>query len=204
MKKNRNNGTNSKKKFIIIDIIIFVMVIFVIVIVINARFNINDNSKVKGNKNSNVSDVSFDDSVTSEGNINFKNLKHAKIIDGEKVCVSGKLKNIHYIRYYDNNKKSILTSSNAKIYTVKKENLIYAEIPITNSSDEEFIGGSLEVDFVNDQNSYYAIYSTIHIDALKPHETTTIKVDSGGEDITNSLDYVVYIDGYKVRQYAEK
>ena len=176
----------------IIGIIVLVVIIVVLLITTNTNKNKNMNNDNNSNNNSNKDAVDIKDVVDEfPSAFDFDNKDNARINGNYKECISSKLKEVHVVKNMSDMSNSKLSSSGAKFYGNKNENIIHVEVPITNNSDKVITNSMFTIGFIKNKSSIYFELDGI-IDELKPSETKIIKL-STDTDVTNSYNYIIYL-----------
>lgn len=176
------NKIKDKKKIILIGIIVLVIIVLVIIAIIT-----NTN---KNNKNTTPDNDTSDQII----NINYDNMDNAKIDKkGNKVCTASDLDKEHKVLSMSNTKKNTnLSVDNVKIWGDKEKDTTYAEVPITNNSNNTLEDLTIDV-ILLDKMDIALLHETIFIESLKPKETYVIKLTGVNFDITNTKTYEVWL-----------
>ena len=176
------NKIKDKKKIILIGIIVLVIIVLVIIAIIT---NTNKNSK------NTLPDNDTSDQII---NINYDNMDNAKIDKkGNKVCTASDLDKEHKVLSMSNTKKNTnLSVDNVKIWGDKEKDTTYAEVPITNNSNNTLEDLTIDV-ILLDKMDIALLHETIFIESLKPKETYVIKLTGVNFDITNTKTYEVWL-----------
>ena len=176
------NKIKDKKKIILIGIIVLVIIVLVIIAIIT---NTNKNSK------NTLPDNDTSDQII---NINYDNMDNAKIDKkGNKVCTASDLDKEHKVLSMSNTKKNTnLSEKKKKIWGDKEKDTTYAEVPITNNSNNTLEDLTIDV-ILLDKMDIALLHETIFIESLKPKETYTIKLTGTIFDINNTKTYEVWL-----------
>ena len=176
------NKIKDKKKIILIGIIGLVIIVLVIITIIT---NTNKNSKTP---------PPMGDTSDQIININYDNMDNAKIDKkGNKVCTASDLDKEHKVLSMSDKKKNTnLSVDKVKIWGDKEKDITYAEVPLTNNSNNTLEDLTIDV-ILLDKIDIALLHETIFIDSLKPKETYTIKLTGSIFDITNTKTYEVWL-----------
>ena len=185
-KINNKNDKKDYRKYILIGVISLVVIVFIIVFITTKP---NKNQKPKNEEPQGTTLKIPQEPIIK--NVDYDNMDNAKIDGkGNKVCTSKDLTKKHSIMDVMTNEKSDLTVNNVKIYSDKKKDIIYAELPITNEGETTLKSFTLDIMFY-DNNNMELHRNNYYIEEIKPKETYVIKIDHPIYDITNTNSYKV-------------
>ena len=138
------NKIKDKKKIILIGIIVLVIIVLVIITIITNTNKINKNKK-----NKNYPPDGYIQEMPT--NINYDNMDNAKTDKkGNKVCTASDLEKEHKVLSMSDTKKNTnLSVDNVKIWGDKEKDITYAEVPLTNNSNNTLEDLTIDVILLN-------------------------------------------------------
>ena len=171
------------------DIILVVSIIGIVIlmIVLNKNGVLDKNFK----KNNEIIEVSTEEYLKNERNINYDDMENAIDNNGQKVNNSSNIKKEHYVLDNDNKEIKKLVISGMKLYSSLEQDLAVVEYNLTNNTDE-VVDYEIVLRFYTKEGKRMGESYPYDVKELKPGESVKVSFNSA-EDFINAYDYKISI-----------